>query len=152
MQKLSLSRLSFLPNIFAGVYQPPSGYSSLIPVKVIDLDGYFGFSMSAGSYFFILLIFSFISLVIYGLSSKYNSNRPLRELFSKIYHIRVKWGIVNDLLWLFSLNVFVCGFMQFRYTVNAGDVVLAVFSLLIFLGLPIALFIHHFKQLDSEDE
>lgn len=29
---------------------------------------------------------------------------------------------------------------------------LAVFSLLIFLGLPIALFIHHLKQYNSEDE
>lgn len=108
--------------------------------------------MSSGSYSFVLLIYSFISLVIYGLSSKYNSNRPLRELFTKIYHIRVKWGIINDLLWLFSLNVFVCGFMQFRYTANAGDVVLAVFSLIIFLGLPIALFFHHYRQFDSEDE
>jgi hypothetical protein len=78
MQQLSLSRLSFLPNLFSGVYKPMSGYSANIPSRVIDLDDMLSFSMTAGSYLFVLLLYGFVSLVIVGLSSKYNSNRPLR--------------------------------------------------------------------------
>jgi hypothetical protein len=78
MQKLSMSRLSLLPDIFSGVYQPPSGYSPSIPVPVSNLDGLLGFSVTSCSYFFILLIYLFISVVIYVLSSSFNTNRPLR--------------------------------------------------------------------------
>jgi hypothetical protein len=148
MKKLSLTRLSFLPNIFSGVYNPPSGYSTDIPSRVIDLDGELSFSLMCGSYFFILLIYSFVSFIIYCLTTKYNTNRPLRELFTKIYQTKAKWGTLNDFLWLFSLNVFVCGFMQFRYIANAGDVTLAVISLLLFLGAILALFIYHVKKFD----
>jgi hypothetical protein len=42
--------------------------------------------------------------------------------------------------------------MQFKSTANPGDVVLAVLSLLIFLGLSISLFVHHLKKFDPEDE
>lgn len=108
--------------------------------------------MTSCSFFFVLLLYGLISVIIYGLSSKYNSNRPLRELFIKIYDTKVKWGILNDFLWMFSLNTFVCGFMQFKYTENGGDVALAVISLLIFLGLSIGMFIHHFKKFDIEND
>ena len=83
---------------------------------MIEIDGYLSFSKTSGSYFTILLIYAAICLVIYLLTTKYNSNRPLRELFTKIYNVRVKWGIFNDFLWLFSINVFICGFLQYRFT------------------------------------
>lgn len=152
LKKLSLTRLSFLPNIFAGIYTPPSGYSADIPSRVIDLDGSLSFSLTCGSYFFVLIIYAVISFIIFALSSKYNSNRPLRELFTKIYECRVKWGALNDFLWLFALNIFVCGFMQFRYTENGGDVALAVVTLLLFLGALIALFVYHILKYEPEDE
>jgi hypothetical protein len=151
MQKLSLTRLGFLPNVFQNVYSPPSGYFSQIPTRVTDLDGALSFSLTSGSYFFALLIYGLAALIIYGLSTKYNSNRPLRELFTKIFEMRVKWGLLNDFLWMFSLNIFVCGFMQFRFTENGGDVALAVISLLLFLGALIAHFVHHYKKFDSEN-
>lgn len=152
LKKLSLTRLSFLPNIFAGVYSSPSGYSTDIPSRVTDIDGSLSFSLACGSYFFVLLVYSGISFIIYALTTKYNNNRPLRELFTKVYDCKVKWGTLNDLLWIFSLNVFVCGFMQFRYTDNGGDVALAVISLIVFLGLLIALFVNHIKNYVPEDE
>jgi hypothetical protein len=69
---------------------------------------------------FILLLYLFFAALIYLLSSKWNSNRPLRELFHRIYVTRVKIGMVNDFLWMFALNVLVCGFMQFRYTTDGS--------------------------------
>lgn len=64
----------------------------------------------------------------------------------------MKWGLLNDFLWMFSLNIFVCGFMQFRFTENGGDVALAVISLLLFLGALIAHFVHHYKKFDPENQ
>jgi hypothetical protein len=66
--------------------------------------------------------------------------------------MRVKWGLLNDFLWMFSLNIFVCGFMQFRFTNNGGDVAMAVISLLLFMGALIAHFIHHYKKFDPENQ
>jgi len=152
IKKLSLTRLSFLPNIFASLYSPPTGFSPTIPSRMIDLDGGLSFAYSCGSYFFVLLVYGFVSLIVYGLTTKYNSNRPLRELCSKIFEMRVRWGMANDFLWMFSLNVLVVGFMQFRYTENGGDVALAVVSLLIFLGALAAHFIHRLKKFDPENE
>lgn len=42
--------------------------------------------------------------------------------------------------------------MQFRYTENGGDVALAVITLLLFLGALIALYVHHYKKFDTENE
>lgn len=60
--------------------------------------------------------------------------------------------MINDFLWMFSLNVFVCGFMQFKYTENGGEVALAAISILIFLGMIIGMLVHHCKRYDSDDE
>jgi len=78
MKDLSMTRLSLLPNIFEGVYQEPSGFSSDIPSRVVDIDSLLGFSVTSGSYFFVLLIYGGIAGVLFLASTKYNSNRPLR--------------------------------------------------------------------------
>lgn len=78
MKKLSLTRLFFLPNVFKGIYTAPSGFSSDIPSRVTDIDGVLSFSMTCGSYFFLLLIYGFVSAIIYALTTKHNTNRPLR--------------------------------------------------------------------------
>jgi len=152
MQKLSLSRLGFLPNILSGVYIEAPSYSASIPSRVIDVDGQLSFSVNAGSLVFILLIYLFLAGIIYLVSSKFNSNRPLRELFQRIYSTRVKIGMINDFLWMFTLNVLVCGFMQFRYTANGSEVALAVIFLLLFLAMAIAIFVYRLKYYSAEDE
>lgn len=152
MQKISLTRLEFLPNMLQNVYGLPNGFFPQIPTKVTDLDGGLSFTYTSCSYLFVLFVYGLVALIIYGLTTKYNTNRPLRELFTKIYEMRVKWGLLNDFLWMFSLDIFVCGFMQFRFTNNGGDVAIAVISLLLFLGALIALFAHHYKKYDPENQ
>lgn len=81
LKKLSLTRMSFLPNIFSGVYQQPSGYVESLPVKAVEVDGQLSFSMNAGGYFFVVLIYLCLGGLFYLVSRKFNTNRPLRELF-----------------------------------------------------------------------
>jgi hypothetical protein len=78
MKKLSLTRLSLLPNVFSGVYVAPASYVASIPTRVLDVDGQLSFSVNAGSLVFILLIYLFLAALIYLISTKFNSNRPLR--------------------------------------------------------------------------
>lgn len=78
MQKLSLTRLGFLPNMFRDVYGPPSGFFPEIPTKVTDLDGGLSFTYTSCSYLFVLLVYGLFALIIYGLTTKHNTNRPLR--------------------------------------------------------------------------
>ena len=46
----------------------------------------------------------------------------------------------------------VIGFLQFKYTVNGGDVALAVITLLIFIALPSIFYFYRVKYYTSEDE
>lgn len=55
------------------------------------------------------------------------------------------------MFWLFGLNVMVCGFMQFRYTINGGDTAVAILSLIIFISLPICSLILRVKYYDPDD-
>lgn len=41
---------------------------------------------------------------------------------------------MHDLLWIFSINIFVSAFLQFRFTDNGGDVAVGTISMLAFLG------------------
>ena len=115
LKELSLTRLIFLPNVLTNIYNDPIGYTDSIPVRVIEVDSKLSFSVNAGSYLFLVFIYFGVGLIIYLVSRKFNSNRPLREVFEKIYHIRVKWSIIWDVLWIFSLNIFFCGFMTSKY-------------------------------------
>ena len=78
LRELRTSRLAFLPNFLFGLYQPPSGYVEQIPQRVVEIDGQFSFAANAGSYLFVLLVYSILGLIIYLASRKFNSNRPLR--------------------------------------------------------------------------
>lgn len=78
MKNLSLSRLYFLPNIFSGLYQAPPSFDPSIPSRMTDIDGMMSFSVMCGSYWFIMFLYAGISLIIFLLTTKYNSNRPLR--------------------------------------------------------------------------
>jgi len=146
LQKVSLTRLIFLPNLLAGIYQIPPGYISYLPVRTTEIDGKLSFAANAGTYVFVGLVYLVVGITIKAISTKSNPNRPLRELFDKLYHTRVKWSIVWDLLWIFGLNVMVCGFLQFRYTANGSDVAVAIISLLIFIFLPAFAFYYRIKR------
>lgn len=55
------------------------------------------------------------------------------------------------MMWLFGLNVMICGFMQFKYPANGGDMAVAVISLMIFISIPIVAFILRVKRYNPED-
>lgn len=97
-------------------------------------EGQLSFTVNASGFIIIGLIYALITGVLYLLSSKYNSNRPLRNLFINVYNTRVKYGALNDILWIFSINVFVSAFMQYRFTDNGGDVSIGTLAMLAFLG------------------
>lgn len=107
--------------------------------------------MNAGSFLFVAFLYLGFAIIIKAISSKSNPNRPLRELFQKIYQTRVKWSMVWDIIWLFGLNIMFCGFMQFRYTANSGDLAVAIISLSIFISLPIIAFYYRYKRFDSNN-
>jgi hypothetical protein len=146
LKKLSLTRLTFLPNIFAEVYQGQSSYDSSIPARIADIDGKYSFSSNAGGLMFFVFVYMSVSTIIYLFTTRMNTNRPLRELFEKIYQTRVRFGIIHDFLWIFSLNVFVCGFLQYYNLQNAGDVALATIYIIFFLALILALFIYRVRK------
>ena len=56
--------------------------------------------------------------------------------------------MINDMLWVFGVNVLVEGFMQFYYPYDGGDVAIAVLSLLLFIGFTIVMFVHRCKFYD----
>jgi len=80
------------------------------------------------------LVYVVIAGIVYLASSKYNGNRPLRNAFMDIYSSRIRFGLLHDFLYLFSINVLVCAFMQFRFTENAGDTALGTISMLAFIS------------------
>lgn len=141
----------FLPNIFAGVYQELPGFVESIPEKALEVDDKFGFSLNAGSFMFVILVYALLWLVFFLASSKYNTNRSLRDVLLKIYNTRIKWGLIWDVVWLFELNVLVYGFLQFKYTNNTGETALAVISLLVFIALPACGLVYRIKKFNSED-
>lgn len=81
LKQLSMTRLSFLPNLLSGLYQQPPGYVDSIPERAVEVDGQLSFAINAGSYLFVLLIYLVFGVVVYLASRKFNPNRPLREIF-----------------------------------------------------------------------
>jgi hypothetical protein len=53
---------------------------------------------------------------------------------------------LNDLLWIFTLNILISGFNQFRFTENGSDLALAIIFLLAFLISIGALFVYRVHQ------
>jgi len=100
---------------------------------VAQTEGQLSFVLNAAGFIIIGLIYAFIAGILYLAASKYNSNRPLRNIFINIYKTRVKYGILNDFLWIFSINVLVSAFMQYRFTYNGGDVAIGTICMLGFL-------------------
>lgn len=72
-----------------------------------------------------------MTVFAYVLSSNYNGNRPLRNIFIRVWETRFKCGIVHDFLWLFCVNILVHGFMQFRYIEGKGDFIFAVICIVL---------------------
>jgi hypothetical protein len=132
LKKLKFSRFTFLPSIFAGVYEEPSTFSEKIPVNVAETEGQLSFAKNAGGFMILAFVYVVIWAIAYVGSSKVNGNRPLRNIFTEIYNTRVKYGLAHDFLWIFSINIFVSAFMQFRYTDNKGDTALGAIFMLAF--------------------
>jgi hypothetical protein len=53
--------------------------------------------------------------IVYLFISKINSNRPLKNLFIRIWETRIKFSIIHDFIWLFAINILTQAFMQCRY-------------------------------------
>lgn len=87
-----------------------------------------------------LFLYLFYAFVVFILTSKINNNRPLKNLFIRIWNTRIKFGIVNDFLWLFSINTLVGMFVQFKYTANGGDLALAILFGLAFIAMLFGFF------------
>lgn len=146
LQNMRISRFLFMPNIFKAIYVPPNSFSQSIPQKVVDTEGALSFAYNGTTFFFFLLFFIIITLIVYFLSSNANSNRPLRNMFIRVWETRFKFGIIHDFLWLFAVNILVQAFLQFRYTTNKGDLAFAIICLLVTLGAIGGLFWYAIKQ------
>lgn len=109
-----------MPNIFTGIYVEPETYDKEIPQKVIDTEGQLSFAINGTTFFFFIVFYLVIFLFVYLLSTKLNGNRPLKNLFKKIFNTRVKFGIVNDFIWLLAINTMMHGALQFYYLQNPG--------------------------------
>lgn len=134
LRQLRFTRLTFLPSIFAKVYQEPNYFTDKIPVNVSYTEGLLSFCVTAGGCTLIGLLYLLVWGVVYLASSKFNNNRSLRNIFTEVYNTRVRFGLLHDLLWIFSINVFVSAFMQFRFTDNDGDVVIGTLFMIGFLA------------------
>lgn len=140
LKELRFSRFVFFPTIFNNIYVAPETYDARIPQKVIDTESLLSFAELATMFFYFIFFYIVYALIIYMFTTRFNSNRPLKNMFIKIYQTRVKFGVVSDFLWLFTLNVLTCSFMQFRYPDNVGDLVLAIISGVFFLALIFGFF------------
>ena len=118
LKEMRLVRFVFMPNIFSSVYVEPNGFVESIPQKVVDTESALSFARNGHGFFFFIAFYVVYALVVFLLSSKYNSNRPLKNIFIKVWETRVKFGILNDFLWLFTTNTLTCAWMQYRYTEN----------------------------------
>lgn len=118
--------------MFAKIYQAPNYFTDKIPSSVTATEGQLSFCINAGGFTVIAILYALVWGIVYIASSKVNGNRPLRNIFTEIYNTRVKYGLLHDLLWIFSINVFVSAFMQFRFTDNGGDVAVGAIFMLAF--------------------
>lgn len=138
LKEMRLSRFVFIPSIFENVYDAPQGFNEKIPQKVLDTEGHLSFALNAGQFIYFVIFYMVMALIVFLFTSKLNSNRPLKNLFIRIWETRIKFGVVHDFLWLFGLNILTQAFMQIRYTDNHSDlalgIVIAVFVLVLMFG------------------
>lgn len=117
-------------------------------------EGQLSFGVNAGGVTLIALVWGIVWAVVYVAASKLNGNRPLRAIFGEIYGSRVKYGLMHDLLWIFSINVFVSAFMQYRFTDNGGDVAIATIFWLVFAAgiIFLAFKLRQYQKTPYEDQ
>ena len=101
-------------------------------MNVTATEGQLSFAINAGGFVIIAFVYGLIWAIVYVASSKVNGNRPLRNIFVEVYNTRVKYGLIHDLLWIFSINIFASAFMQFKFTENKGDTALGTIFMLAF--------------------
>lgn len=87
-----------------------------------------------------------MSAIVYLLVSKLNTNRPLKNLFIRIWETRIKFSIIHDFIWLFGINILVQAFMQCRYATNGSDLALAIVWAAFVLALMFGLFGYGVKK------
>ena len=85
---------------------------------MLDTEEYLSFALTGTGFFFFIFFYLIYALIVFALTSKLNSNRPLKNMFIRIWDTRVKFSIINDFLWLFTVNTLACAFMQYRYLEN----------------------------------
>lgn len=149
LKNLRFARFLFLPTIFNGVYVAPETFDDRIPQKVIDTEGELSFTINGTAFIYFIFFYLVYALIIFLFTTKINGNRPLKNLFIRIFNTRVKFGIINDFLMLFTLNVLVQCFMQFRFPDNTGDLASGIVFGLCFLALIFAMFgygVHKFRN------
>lgn len=140
LKEMRLSRFLFIPSIFQNIYVAPGGYVDKIPQKVIDTEGQLSFAMNAGQYIYFIFLYVVMAAIVYAFTSKVNSNRPLKNLFIRIWETRIKFSVIQDFLWLFGINILTQAFMQARYEANGGDLGLGMVSAVLVLVLMVGLF------------
>jgi hypothetical protein len=105
---------------------------------VIDTEGQLSFAVNAGQFIYFIILYLVMALIVYLFTSKVNSNRPLKNMFIRIWETRIKFGVVHDFIWLFGVNILTQAFMQIRYTENTSDlalgIIIAVFVLVLMFG------------------
>ena len=84
--------------------------------------------------------------IVYLFISKINSNRPLKNLFIRIWETRIKFSIIHDFIWLFAINILTQAFMQCRYAQNGSDLALGIIWACFVLALMFGLFGYGVKK------
>lgn len=74
-----------MPNIFSNIYVAPTGFVEAIPQKIIDVEGQLSFSINGTSFIIFFFFYIVMALVVFLFTSKVNNNRPLKNLFIRIW-------------------------------------------------------------------
>lgn len=85
LKELRLSRFVFMPNIFSNVYVAPEGFVETIPQKIIDTEGQLSFAINGTTFFFFIIFYLIMTAFVYALTTKLNSNRPLKNIFLRVW-------------------------------------------------------------------
>lgn len=118
LKEMRLARYVFMPSIFYKVYESPSTYYAGIPQKIVDTEGELSFAINGTGFFLFIFFYLVVALVVFVMSSKFNTNRPLKDLSLRVWETRIKYGIICDFLWLFTTNTLLCAFVQYYDTNN----------------------------------
>ncbi len=95
LKNLAFSMLKFLPNLPGMGFSSTDYWQADIPQKILDVDGYINFSKSTGSVIIYMLVYVALALLVKLLTTKFNMNRPFRNLIEELYQRRVKFGFMH---------------------------------------------------------